>query len=64
MTETIDLPIKYHGILRDEVAKSLLIRAGKVPPRELANPLAPLEAQMAGIQKSLSLAKEKREARK
>ena len=64
MTETVDLPIKYHGILRDEIAKTLLVRRGKTPPRELANPLEALEAQMGSIQKGMMLAKEKREARK
>ena len=45
MDVTVDLPIKYHAVLRDEIAKQLLIRKGIQPPPELKSPLQSLEAQ-------------------
>jgi len=59
MTETVDLPIKYHQLLRDELAKVLMIRAGKVPHAEIKDPLAPLKAMYAVNQKSIEAAQKK-----
>ena len=51
MTDTVDLPIKYHAVLRDEVAKTLIIRRGMAVPAELKNPVESLEAQAMVMQK-------------
>lgn len=60
LSDVVDLPIKYHGLLRDEIAKTLLVRRGKIPPPELADPLKPLIAQMQVNQKTLEAASQKR----
>lgn len=45
MTDTVDLPIRYHQVLRDEIAKKLMVRRSKIVPPELSDPLMALKAQ-------------------
>jgi len=60
MSDVVDLPIKYHALLRDEIAKTLMVRRGKVPPPELQDPLKPLMLQYQVNQKTMEAASQKR----
>lgn len=57
MTTVVDLPQKYHAMLRDEIARLLIVREGKQIPPEIQDPMAPLAALLAAQGESVKKSK-------